>query len=232
MPAATEMQQLEMEMVQGMYDTFELEAEDPPTYSILLAPTADDAPQLKVIVCYPSEEYPETAACSVTIESIAKGQRIQIGNISKQVTATCQDNIGMHSVVLVLQEIQGFLSQLASEEEKADLHRRGEAMEAAAALRSSAAADPTICIGTALTRELFEEWSRKHNAERERLRTEEEKKAAKLAVSKLTGRQLWDNSLKSADWTLFGGDGEEEDGGEDVDFGEMDQFNEDDFDLE
>ena len=36
-------------------------------------------------------------------------------------------------------------------------------------------------------------------------------------AGKLTGRQLWDKTIKEADWALFGGDADGEDG-EDVDY--------------
>lgn len=221
-----------MEMVQGMYDTYERLSDDPPSYCVSLAATQDEPPQLKVIITYPTEEYPESAPCVVTVECISKARRIQVGAITKQIACTCEENIGMHSVVLVLQQVQEFLSRAVEEEEKADLLRRGEVMAAEAAKRTGAAEeDPTIRVGTAVTRELFEEWSRKHNAEKAKEGAEREKKEVKVSPSKLSGRQLWDNSLKSADWALFGGEAEE-DGVENVDFGSMKDLDEDEFDLE
>ncbi|KAG5480367.1 hypothetical protein LSCM4_06133 [Leishmania orientalis] len=232
MPLATEMQEMEMEMVQGMYDTYEHLSDDPPSYCVSLAATEEEPPQLKVIITYPTEDYPESAPCVVTVECIAKARRIQVGAITKQIATTCEENIGMHSAVLVLQQVQEFLSRAFEEEEKADLLRRGEAIAAEAAKRTGAVeVDPTIRLGTAVTRELFEEWSRKHHAEKAKARAEREKKDVKVSASKLSGRQLWDNSLKTADWALFGGEAEE-DGGEDVDFGSIKDLDEDEFDLE
>lgn len=226
------MQQMEMEMVQGMYDTFTLLSDDPPSYCVSLAATEDEPPQLKVTITYPTEEYPESAPCVVGIECIAKARRIQVGNITKQVATTCEENIGMHTVILVLQQIQEFVAHAVEEEEKADLVRRGEVMTAEAVKRSGPVEeDPTIRLGTAVTRELFDEWSRKHNAEKAKVRAEREKREAKVSASKLSGRQLWDNSLKSADWALFGAENEE-DGGEDVDFDAISGMDEDEFDLE
>lgn len=232
MPPVTDMQEMEMEMVQGMYDTYELLSDDPPSYSVALAATDEEPPQLKVIITYPTEDYPESAPCTVAVECIAKARRIQVGAIMKQVAATCEENIGMHSAVLVLQQVQEFLMHAVAEEEKADLLRRGEVIAAEAAKRHGVLEeDPTIRLGTAVTRELFDEWSRKHNAEKAKARAERDKKEAKVSASKLSGRQLWDHSLKSADWALFGGEADE-DGGEDVDFGEMQDLDEDEFDLE
>ncbi|KAG5479981.1 hypothetical protein LSCM1_06400 [Leishmania martiniquensis] len=232
MPRATELQEMEMEMVQAMYDTYERLSDDPPSYCVSLAATETEPPQLKVLITYPTEDYPETAPCSVTVECIAKSRRIQVGAIIKQVAATCEENIGMHSAVLVLQQVHEFLARAFEEEEKADLLRRGELIASEAAKRAGAVeADPTIRLGTAVTRELFEEWSRKHNAEKAQARAELEKKEVKMSASKLSGRQLWDNSLKSADWALFEGEAGE-DGGEDVDFGAVEDFDEGEFDLE
>ncbi|AYU78340.1 RWD domain-containing protein [Leishmania donovani] len=232
MPPPTEMQEMEMEMVQGMYDTYERLSDDPPSYCVSLAATQDEPPQLRVIITYPTEEYPESAPCVVAVECISKARRIPVGAITKQIASTCEENIGMHSVVLVLQQVQEFLSRAVEEEEKADLLRRGEVMASEAAKRTGAVEeDPTIRVGAAVTRELFEEWSRKHNAEKAKARAEREKKAVKVSASKLSGRQLWDNSLKSADWALFGGEAEE-DGVENVDFGSMKDLDEDEFDLE
>ncbi|KAG5480695.1 hypothetical protein CUR178_05830 [Leishmania enriettii] len=232
MPPATEMQEMEMEMVQGMYDTYEHLSDDPPSYCVSLAATEEEPPQLKVIITYPTEDYPESAPCVVTVECIAKARRIQVGAITKQIATTCKENIGMHSAVLVLQQAQEFLSRAFEEEEKADLLRRGEAIAAEAAKRIGAVeVDPTIRLGTAVTRELFEEWSRKHHTEKAKARAEREKKDVKVSASKLSGRQLWDNSLKTADWALFGGEAEDE-GGEDVDFGSIKDLDEDAFDLE
>lgn len=221
-----------MEMVQGMYDTYTLLSSDPPSYCVSLAATEDEPPQLRVTITYPTEDYPESAPCVVNIECIAKARRIQVGTIMKQVAATCNENVGMHSVILVLQQIQEFVAHAVEEEEKADLIRRGEVMTAEAVKRSGPVDDdPTIRLGTAVTKELFEEWSKKHNAEKAKVRAEREKREARVSASKLTGRQLWDNSLKSADWALFGGENEEEDA-EDVDFDALEELDEDEFDLE
>ncbi|GET88120.1 hypothetical protein, conserved [Leishmania tarentolae] len=231
MPTATELQEMEMEMVQGMYDTYELLSDDPPSYCVSLAATEDEPPQLKVIITYPTEEYPESAPCVVTVESIPKARRIQVGAITKQLARTCEENIGMHSAVLVLQQVQEFLSRTVEEEEKAHMLQRGEERTAEAVKRTGAVEeDPTIRVGTAVTRELFQEWSLRRNEEKSKKQAEREKKEVKVSASKLTGRQLWDNSLKSADWALFEGEAEED--VENVDFDTMACLNEEEFDLE
>ncbi|PBJ80378.1 RWD domain-containing protein [Trypanosoma cruzi cruzi] len=195
---ATEMQSMEMDMVQGMYDSYELISVDPPTYSVLLTATADDPPELRVTVVYDSEGYPETAAPTVRLEHIAKHRRMQTATLAKEIEDLCAEQIGMHSVISVLQKAQEYLTDYAAMEEKAELQRRGDALTKAAASASTAAPDPTVRIGTAVTRELFAGWSEKHIAEKLQKRVLSEKKSTKL-----TGRQLWDGTLKNADWDLF-----------------------------
>ncbi|ORC89032.1 uncharacterized protein TM35_000142430 [Trypanosoma theileri] len=232
---ATEMQMMEMDMVQGMYDTYELTSMDPPTYSVILAATADDPPELRVTIVYETEDYPETAAPTVRLEHIAKHRRMQLATLSKEIAELCEEQIGLHSVISVLQKAQEYLTEFAENEEKADLHRRGEALANAAANASgvSSMPDPTVRVGTAVTRELFEEWSKKHNAEKQQARESVEKKIS----NKLTGRQLWDSALKSADWELFGGadDNGFDDNEQDVDFDALslgDDDEEEQYDLE
>ncbi|RNF23183.1 RWD domain containing 1 [Trypanosoma conorhini] len=209
---ATEMQSMEMDMVQGMYDTYELGGLDPPTYSVLLAPTADDPPELRVTIVYESEGYPETAAPTVRLEHHAKHRRMQTTTLAKEIEELCAEQVGMHSVISVLQRAQEYLTEYAAMEEKAELQRRGDALAKAVAVASTAASDPTVRIGTAVTRELFAEWSEKHVAEKQRMRAVGEKKGTKL-----TGRQLWDGTLKNADWDLFASDDDDDDG-QDVEF--------------
>lgn len=231
MPAATDMQQMEMDMVEGMYENYELLCDDPPTYAVSLAASADDPPELKVTVCYQTDEYPEEGACTVSIDNISKHRRIQTAHITKVVTATCDDNIGTHVVILALQQIQAFLSDFAEEAERAELVRRGAAQEAAADKAHGVTIDPTVKVGTAVTKELFAEWSRRRLGEKAKLRTEKEKALQRQLASKLTGRQLWDSTLRSADWELFGGGGGGDDEGEDVDFDGIAELDSDDFDL-
>lgn len=230
MPEATDAQQMEIDMVAGMYDTFELLTSDPPSYAVLLAASADDPPELKVTVTYPSEAYPECVACDVVIENISKKRRIHTAHICKEVAATCEESVGMHVVVLVLQQVQDFLVNSAQEAEKAELLRRGEALEKAAVSSGAVSHDPTIRIGTAVTKELFEEWSQKHLAAKNLLRAEREQNEAKVSASKLTGRQLWDSTLKSADWELFAEGGVD---GEELDFEAVkDEFGDEGYDLD
>lgn len=209
----TEMQAMEMDMVQGMYDSYELISMDPPTYSVVLAASVDDQPELRVTISYESEAYPETAAPTVQLEHIAKNRRMQTTSLAKEIADLCEEMIGMHSVTLVLQRAQEYLIDYAATEEKVELQRRGEALASTAAGASGtvAAPDPTVRIGTAVTRELFYEWSQKHMAEKLKERAAAEKKTS----TKLTGRRLWDSTLKNADWELFQASDDDE---QDVDF--------------
>lgn len=70
--------------------------------------------------------------------------------------------------------------------------------------------------------------------------TDGSRKDNKTTASKLTGRQLWDSTLRQADWELFEAqamaDGEDVNGnnahGVDVDFDLMAELGEDDYDLD
>nr|CCC89307.1 unnamed protein product [Trypanosoma congolense IL3000] len=213
---ATEMQQMEMDMVQGMYDTYTLTSEDPPTYSVLLAAADDEPAELRVTVVYDSEDYPETAAPTVRLEHLSKTRRMPTAALSKEIAELCEEQIGMHCVISVLQKAQEYLTEFAQMEEKAELQRRGEALAKSSV--TAAAHDPTIRVGNAVTRELFEEWSQKRRVERLREREANEKKIS----GKLTGRQLWDAAIKNTEWDLFCGSDDEQD----VDLSELGPVNE------
>ena len=107
--------------------------------------------------------------------------------------------------------------------------------------------DPTIRLGTQLTPEVFKEWKAKFDAENaaKKLKQMGKKAIAEAAAQqdakkmKLTGKQMWDQSIKNADWELFekagsGNTGDDDDDGEDIDFvfgddddeDENDEFNE------
>ncbi|CAD2215261.1 RWD domain protein (Gir2) [Angomonas deanei] len=141
-----------------------------------------------------------------------------------------EEYIGAHVVLMILQTTQEFLANLAEEEEKAELQRQGEALNAAA---GEVAHDPTIRQGTAVTKELFAEWSKKHFLEKERREKEYEKAHHKASASALTGRQLWDNTLRSAEWDLFDAGEKDNNEGEDVDYSlAQDELDEDCYNLE
>lgn len=232
---ATEMQEIEMEMVHSMYeDGYEVHTLEPfPIYSVLLAVNSSDPPELRVTVSYPSEDYPGSAPCTAVAESVSKHRRVQVSAINSIVAGILEENIGMHTVVMALQQFQEFLMNFAEEEDKADLVRRGEQMEAAAGKhRDAAPADPTIRLGTAVTKELFAKWSADRAAERHRVMAEDKTIKATATGARLSGRQLWDNSVASAAWELFS----ENDGAEAVDFDTYDihvadEQEEEEFDL-
>ncbi|CAJ16068.1 hypothetical protein, conserved [Trypanosoma brucei gambiense DAL972] len=217
---ATEMQQMEMDMVQGMYDSFTLCSEDPPTYSVVLSATEDEPPELRVTVVYESDDYPETMAPTVRLEHFAKNRRMPTAPLLKEIMELCEEQIGMHSIISVLQKAQEYLTEFAEGDEKAELQKRGEALGNAAG--TAVVQDPTIRIGNAVTRELFEEWSQKRRAERLREREANEKKVS----GKLTGRQLWDAALRNTEWDLFCGSDTEQD----VDLDAFEPVDEDDLD--
>lgn len=195
-------------MVEIMYeDMYEVITLDPfPVYTVSLTANSSDPPELRVTVTYPSEDYPLTAPCTAVAESISKNRRIQVSAINHTVAGILEENLGMHTVVMALQQFQEFLLNVTEEEDKADLIRRGEQLEAAATKHHDGAGpDPTIRLGTAVTKELFGKWSADRAAARLKAAAAEEKgvKVITSGAVKLTGRQLWDNSVASAAWELF-----------------------------
>lgn len=232
---ATEMQEIEMEMVKSMYeDHYQVLSLDPfPVYTVLLAIDASDRPELCITVSYPNEDYPSSAACTAVAESVSKHRRVQVTAINSTVAVTLEENIGMHTVVMALQQFQEFLINFAEEEEKAERNRRGEQMKEDEEKQNETVRDPTIRLGVGVTRELFAKWSADRAAERSKALAKEEKAVKAVSITaKLTGRQLWDNSVASAAWELFS----ENDDGEAVDIdmydiGNTEEDEEEDYDL-
>jgi hypothetical protein len=133
------------------------------------------------------------------------------------------------------QVYQSCVDGLVAAEEAKERAASGAAAAAADAVAAAgAAADPTIRIGNMMTSEVFVAWKTEFDAERARRAAKESAAAAKRADSpnkvRLTGKQMWDQTLKSADWKLFerveGQDGDDDDA-EDIDFvfGDEDEDN-------
>jgi hypothetical protein len=206
MPAATEMQQMELEMVSGLYaDTFAMVSEDPPSYTVTLSATPDDPQELLVKVTYVSEAYPEEGPPPLfDMECISATRRFAVVQLAKDVAEAAAELSGVHCVLALLQRCQEFLTTSKEELDRAQLQKRGDAMTAASTIT---AVDPTVRMGNIVTRDLFEEWQTRHLAAKAILRAEQNK-ARKETASKLSGRQLWDTSLRQADWELFGEGGD------------------------
>jgi hypothetical protein len=227
MPPATELQQMEIDMVAGLFaDTFQIVSADPPSYSVTLSATPDDPQELLVRVTYVSDEYPEAGAPpQFDVESISASRRIPVGPLMKDVGEASRELLGVHCVVAMLQRCQEFLTQVKEDMERQQLQRRGDALSAASSIST---VDPTVRMGNIVTRELFEEWQSRHLAAKAALRAEQNK-IRKESASKLSGRQLWDTTLRQADWELFGEGGDAvniDDAGFDFELGDDDEVEE------
>lgn len=214
MPIATDDQQMELDMIQAMFDTaFTQISEDPPRFTVSISNTPDDPPEFLVRVEYPVG-YPDEVPPIISIESVAVSRRINVNKVTTEVRTIAEENVGMHSITGVLQHVQAFLCQYLDDEEKALLVKKGKDLEEKH--KSTVKMDPTIRMGNSVTPELFMEWQKKHLAEKAARKAAELKKQAKAATaSKLSGRQLWDRSINEADWDLFAAgsdDGDDYDG--------------------
>lgn len=209
------MQQMEVDMIEGMYpDHYSTLSEDPPCFSVTFSATPEDPQELRVTITYPDESYPEEGCPQLLLENISKDRRFPVHQLQEELDTLAQENLGMHVVVLMLQRSQEWLTTVVEEHEKQLLTKRGEALTAAASAGNNTV-DPTIRLGNAITRDLFEEWRTRHLVEKNARKAEEAKRNQKEMTSKLTGRQLWDSTIRNADWELFGA-AEADD--EDVDF--------------
>eukprot|EP00744_Colponema_vietnamica_P015736 GILI01022068.1.p1 GENE.GILI01022068.1~~GILI01022068.1.p1 ORF type:complete len:246 (-),score=49.77 GILI01022068.1:45-749(-) len=180
-------------------------------YSVGVCHSGDDTPDVKVTVTYPTG-YPETASPTFIIESVSSKRRIQCANCLKEVKAIAEESIGMHCVTNVLQHIQSFIDESNDEAEKAALSKQGKENDNNS--KSVVKSDPTIRMGNIVTPELFMEWQVKHLAEKAARKALETKKIISKSAGKMSGKQIWDVSIKDADWKLFE---EGENGGLDVD---------------
>mmetsp|Transcript_73608 Transcript_73608/g.85509 ORF Transcript_73608/g.85509 Transcript_73608/m.85509 type:complete len:240 (+) Transcript_73608:57-776(+) len=206
---ATEMQQLEIEMVQGMYpDTFIHVSDEPPAYAIGFSASVDDPIELKLTITYSDPNYPEEGGLpALVVENMSKERRLPVEKIRSELQAIAEEHAGMHCAVVLLQHCQDFLTTFVQEEEKVLLQKRGDALSAAST--TAVVVDNTIRVGNAVTKENFLEWQKKHLTEKAAVRAELLKKNFKESASKLSGRQLWDSTIRNADWELFdSGDGD------------------------
>lgn len=188
-------------MIVNMYECTEILSEDPPIYAVSLSASTDQPPELKVTITYPDEAYPESGPLQLEVESISKNRRIFTTSLKKELLEMAEQSIGDHCALNILQQAQDFLITAAEELDKAALVKKGEQMSANSTVQVTA--DPTIRMGNAISKELFLEWQKKHMEHKEALRAATTKNK-KESASKMTGRQLWDSSLRNTDWELFG----------------------------
>lgn len=190
----TDEQQMEIDMISAMYgDTFEMLGDEPPSYKVLIATSPEEAPELGVTVTYPVD-YPESSGPAVLVENVGTRRRILTDKLSAELNRIAAENAGTLCATILVQRCQEFLVELDSAEAAASADKKEELV------------DPSIRMGTSVSREVFEEWAAKHR-EKKAIRRAAEAKAEEArhkTASKLTGRQLWDSTIKNADWALFG----------------------------
>ena len=197
---------MEIEMISAMFgdhvNVLEGGEGGMPAFTVDIAPDPDAKAELRILVQYPPG-YPEEEPCLATAESISSNRRIQIEPLNAAMKEIATDAVGSHSATLILQRAQEFLFEVDKPKE--------------AKPKEEEVKDPTIRMGNAVTPEIFAAWRAKFDAEKLAKITKQQKAEAAAKASKLTGRQLWDSSLKQADWELFtGGDDDGDD--EDIDY--------------
>ena len=175
------------------------------------------------------EGYPDEGKMPVILlESISTVRRVQCEPLRKELVTVAEENAGMASITNLFEHAKEWLSSLKSREEQAKSQATEKSWEAEKAKGPGVVADPTIRMGRMVTSELFYEWLEEFKAEKAALREKELKKLKKhKEESKLTGKQMWDQSIKQTDWSLFKGDKDtdkeggaavEDDEEEDIDF--------------
>jgi hypothetical protein len=206
MPPITDMQLMERDMIANMYaEAFENLCDDPPTYSLYFSPSMGEPHELKATVVYPDGSYPDGEGSPIiTVECVSKKHRIQLQKLEAELAEMAASMPGMPVVAMLCQHIQEFLSGFVHDAEKHQLQQRADAMAEASTIKVTV--DPTIRMGNAVTKENFLEWQKEHLAAKRARMEEEERKQNSSKVSKLTGRQLWDTTIRNADWELFDAD--------------------------
>lgn len=191
MPPPTDEQQMEIDLVVAMFgDTFVRLGDDPlPSYSVDVGLSPDEPVELRVVITYPLG-YPTEEPAGVTVESISTKRRVQVERLRADLNELVASQIGMHTVVSVLQRTQDYLSE-----------QETKTVEVA---KSTVDVDPTIRMGEGVTVERFLVWKAKHMQEKAAKKKAAPKEAKEL-TGRMTGKQLWDTSIKNADWDLFAG---------------------------
>lgn len=180
-----------------------------PSYHVAIAKEVEVAPELRLSVELPAD-YPESVTPTISVDCTTSQRRIMTKPLLERLNSVATENIGITSVAALVQTAQDFLHELDS----------AAAAAARKAVDDAAEVDPTIRMGRTVTDELFRDWVDKFRAERAAAALAKlGEKSASTSKNKLTGRQLWDRTIKDADWQLFGaGTADEADDGDDVDY--------------
>mgnify|MGYP001579009892 CR=1 FL=1 len=199
-------QQLEYELLQGVFNegVGDIDRDRKtgfPSFPVRLGKEAEAEHEICITVTLPVG-YPEAAPPMFEFECLSVSRRIQPDRFLTEANAMVAENSGMPIIMMVLQRMQDLLLEMDADKQKK--------LEDAAA---SDTRDPTVRLGQPLTIDMFKRWQVEHtNA-----------KAAKQAATgggdiagssaaaagssgaavRLTGRQLWDTTLRNADWQLF-----------------------------
>lgn len=210
----TDDQQMEYDLLTAMYPEHvsEVRADGKsglPQYHIDVSVEIDTPTEIRLTLTLPAE-YPAEAVPQIQVESISTTRRVQTAALLTQLKTSAEENLGMHCGAVLLQAAQEFMRDLDSGNKKEE-----DAVEV----------DPTIRLGHAVTRELFDDWRLKHRKEKDEKLAIEEKKLNAAKAGKLSGKQLWDKTIKEADWELFGGEADAEDG-EDIEYDFADEGDE------
>lgn len=182
------------------------------------------APDLILWMGFPSASYPGADASCVPLIKIELDPSAPIRHrpeeFEKEAKATALAEAGQMCINQVYQRCVDLLAEFEQQRDKA-AHSA-----AAAAAESSAVKDPTIRVGTQLTVESFKAWKVEFEADRAKKAAKEAALRARESANKsrLTGKQMWDTTLKSADWKLFekAADGTGDAGADDDDYEDVD----------
>jgi hypothetical protein len=205
-------QQMEYDMLQAMYPEHLSEVttspDGLPAFYLDVSVDVDAPVELRLNVVLPPA-YPSEAAPKVAVESISTSRRVQTEALLKQLRASADENIGTHCIAILLQTAQEYMRDIDSGNSRKE--------------ETSTDVDPTIRLGRSVTRDLFDDWRLVHRAAKAARIAIETAKMNAAIKGKLTGRQLWDKTIKEADWTLFAAEADAVDGDDiEYDFADAD----------
>jgi hypothetical protein len=224
-----------------------------PTVRILVTRAIDMPPELVLWLGFHDSNYPGNGGeeCIPLIQ-IEREENAEIKHRPEMFTEMAITAAKAEAGQMCINQVyQRIVDGMAEADETAAKKAGNDARSAAEREIEAANVDPTIRIGTQLTPEIFKEWKAKFDAERlaklkkgdgaKKVSLADAAAAASAASSgtdsskkvRLTGKQMWDQTMANADWKLFAGeaDGEEEDI-EDIDFVFEDEEDEDEEEQE